>query len=116
MVAKTAMSIGDMRHESPKTPLKPYRSILALPLFSCAGQVIGCVSIDSSRPYYFQRLRPLVLESEIETNIGPYLADLALFLHTCGAREPAAMLATLKTGAEEVHGNLRTGGKSHDRG
>lgn len=75
MAAKKALSIGKLRDEYPEGPQnKPYASILAIPLFSSDGdRVFGCVSVDCSKPYFFQSFTPDQVENDLENSLQPYL-------------------------------------------
>jgi len=77
-----AVSVGMLSEEYPDTSKdKPYESILALPLFSTDGDTpYGCVSIDCSRPYFFQSFTPDQAENEMENSLQPYLQLITLVL------------------------------------
>ena len=75
--------IGDLYAEVPDAPPgKPYRSILAIPV-RYEGQILGAVSIDSSRRYHFDReFRDLV------EYVQPYVSLLAWTLPRRATRLP----------------------------
>ena len=75
MAAKKALSIGKLREEYPEGPQnKPYASILAIPLFNSDGEsIFGCLSIDCSKPYFFQSFTPDEVENDMENSLQPYL-------------------------------------------
>ena len=59
--AKQVLTIGDLTEEYQEAPQnKPYRSIMAVPLFASGrDHAYGALSVDSSRPYFFgNRSRP----------------------------------------------------------
>jgi hypothetical protein len=95
---KAAVSVGELTVQYPEGPKnKPYASILALPLFgsSTGNTPIGVVSIDCSRPYFFETFAPGAIENELENNLAPYLRTLVLVLESLLSRDPRVMLSKL---------------------
>lgn len=82
MEARKPLSIGMLTEEYPEGPQnKPYQSILALPLFTTSDdRVYGCISVDCSRPYFFQSFTPEAAENEMENSLQPYLQLITMTL------------------------------------
>lgn len=80
--AKKPLSIGMLEYSYPEGPKnKPYKSILAIPLFASTGEnVYGVLSIDSTRPYFFESFTPGAIENELENSLQPYAVVLTLIL------------------------------------
>jgi hypothetical protein len=100
--SRSAVSVGDYHIEYPEFPKdKPYRSILVIPLTSSKDDnvIFGVVSIDSSRPYFFQSFTPGAAENELENTLAPYLHTLVLVLETLAGRQPAEMLRVVQSAA-----------------
>ena len=97
VAARCAVSVGDLCEEYPEGPTnKPYRSILAVPLIASDGEaVFAVVSIDSSRPYFFQSFRKGAVENELENTLQPYLQTLLLALENLVSRDRATVLRVL---------------------
>lgn len=90
------VSVGELTEEYPEAPKnKPYRSILALPLFSSANVAFGALSIDSSRAYFFESFIPGRLENDMENSLSPYTHTLVLALEHLLSRDPSVMLSKL---------------------
>jgi hypothetical protein len=91
---RRALSVGDLAHEVQGAPRnKPYRSILALPLTGSDDVTqIGAVSVDSSRPYFFQSFVQFEAEDELENSLQPYLQTLTLALERLGASDPRRLV------------------------
>jgi len=89
MVAKKALSIGKLRAEYPEGPQnKPYASILAIPLFdSINNEAFGCVSVDCSKPYFFQSFTPDQVENEMENSLQPYLQLITMVAESFVGRD-----------------------------
>lgn len=82
MFLRKALSIGMLSIEDPEGPKdKPYKSILAMPLFNTANdEVYGCLSVDCSKPYFFQSFEPDQVENEMENSLQPYLQLITMIL------------------------------------
>jgi hypothetical protein len=92
--AKRAVSVGDLCHEYPEGPQnKPYRSILAIPMIN-DDEVVSVVSIDSTRPYFFQSFKTGDVENELENGLLPYIQTLRLALEQLGHPVPMWGLAS----------------------
>lgn len=77
----TVVSVGDYRLEYPEAPVgKPYVSILGIPLAGSDGTVIGAVSIDSARPYFFESFTPGIVENDLENSLAPYITTIVFVL------------------------------------
>lgn len=100
--SKTAVSVGDLTIEYPEAPKnKPYRSILAIPLMTSDNErPIGALSIDSTRPYFFESFTPGTVENDLENSLAPYLHTLILVLEVLLSRDPTMMLDALLRGGE----------------
>jgi hypothetical protein len=106
---KSPLSIGDILRENRHAPRnKPYRSILALPVMgSEEGSVIGAISLDSSRPYFFQSFKLGAIEDSLENGLQPYVQTLALVLENLILRDGQDILSSLgynAKGAEIMKG------------
>jgi len=97
IAAKRVLSVGDLRLEYPEAPRnKPYRSILTIPVIGRDDEVIlGVVSVDCSRPYFFQSFQQGVIENELENDLLPYLQTLALVLEGLVSGDRHAIVAAL---------------------
>jgi hypothetical protein len=96
--SKSVAGTGDMLSDFPDGPRnKPYRSILAIPVFGTKDdqQVLAVVSIDSSRPYFFESFKRGLVERSLETGLRPYLGTLALALECLVSRDKDAILRAL---------------------
>lgn len=104
------VSVGDVKIQYPEGPQnKPYVSILALPLFGRSGaHPIGALSVDSTRPYFFESFVPGSLENELENSIAPYARTLVLVLETLLSPDPSFMIR--KLAGESPPGGARPGG------
>lgn len=104
------VSVGDLRLQYPEGPQdKPYVSILALPLFGRSSpQPIGALSIDSTRPYFFETFVPGWLENELENSLAPYARTLVLVLETLLSPELPVMIRRLA--GENPTGSAKPGG------
>jgi len=100
--ARRALSVGDVSRDYPEGPKnKPYRSILTIPVIGRDPEkVLGIVSVDSSRPYFFQSFQQGVTENELENDLLPYLATLALIMEGLVSDDPRAIVEELIRGAE----------------
>ena len=101
-----AVSVGMLSEEYPGTDEdKPYESILALPLFSTDGDLpYGCVSIDCSRPYFFQSFTPDQSENEMENSLQPYLQLITLVIECFIGRSLESKKQALKLGVKPDEG------------
>lgn len=106
ITAGCALSVGDLTAEYREAPRnKPYRSILAVPVIASDGETrLGALSIDSSRPYFFQTFQQGKVENELENGLQPYVHTLTLILEGLISREPSEILLYLLTqhGAAET--------------
>ena len=57
------------------------------------------LSIDSSRPYFFQSFRRGAVENELENGLQPYLQTLLLALESLVSRDRQAVLHALNEAA-----------------
>jgi hypothetical protein len=91
------ISVGMLSEQYPETATgKPYQSILALPLFRTEDDVpYGCISIDCSRPYFFQSFTPDQAENDMENSLQPYLQLITLVIESFAGRTPDAIKRTL---------------------
>jgi hypothetical protein len=101
-----AVSVGMLSEEYPDTDEdKPYESILALPLFSTDADLpYGCVSIDCSRPYFFQSFTPDQSENEMENSLQPYLQLITLVIECFIGRSLESKKQALKLGVKPEEG------------
>lgn len=83
---KQTLSIGHLGTEYRESPPKPYKSILAIPLFSSKeNKIIGCLSIDCSRPFFFSSFSAGAAENKLENTLQPYLQLVTMTLEKfCG--------------------------------
>ena len=58
--------------------------------------VLGALSVDSSRPYFFQSFTPGSVANDLENSLQPYIQTLMLMLETCVSRDPLQLLHRLK--------------------
>lgn len=80
---------GDVYSDYPETqPGKPYSSILCVPVL-CGKDVVGVVSIDSSRRYHFD-----TIFNDLVTSLMPYVALLAWTLVDCSGVTPKGRRAS----------------------
>lgn len=80
---------GDVYADFPATrPGKPYNSILCIPVF-CGKDVVGVVSIDSSRRYHFDGIF-----NDLVTSLSPYVALLAWTLVDSSGVTPKGRMAS----------------------
>lgn len=91
------ISVGDYYVEYPHFPKsKPYRSILAIPVISSDNKtVLGALSIDSSRPYFFDSFTPGNVANSLENNLSPHVHTLVLILEHLLPHERARMVRLL---------------------
>ena len=72
--AKRTLSICHLATEYKEAPPKPYKSILAVPLFSSKSKKpFGCLSVDCARSYFFQSFVEGAEENKMEDTLQPYL-------------------------------------------
>lgn len=97
MVSRRALSVGDLCREYPEAPKnKPYRSILAIPVIGTdETSVLAVVSVDSSRPYFFQSFRSGIVEDALENSLQPYLQTLVLALESLISPDKKTVLREL---------------------
>jgi hypothetical protein len=87
IATRQVLSVGDLVQSYPEGPkTKPYRSILAIPLFGARGDETdtpyGALSIDCSEPYFFESFAPGQAESDLENSLQPYIQLITLALET----------------------------------
>ena len=104
MEARKPLSIGMLTDEHPEGPQnKPYKSILALPLFTTSDdRVYGCVSVDCSRPYFFQSFTPEAAENQMENSLQPYLQLITMALECFVGRSFDQTAERLLTSSNQV--------------
>jgi hypothetical protein len=102
--ARRALSVADVAREYPEGPQnKPYRSILTIPVIGRDDEsVLGVVSVDCSRPYFFKSVQQVAIESDLENDLLPYLQTLALVLEGLVSSDRRAIVTRLIAGAEEA--------------
>lgn len=106
LTAKRVLSVGDLCTEYPEAPTnKPYRSILAIPIFGTDESPLAVVSVDSSRAYFFQSFQRDKAENDLENGLLPYLELLVLALENLVDRDPSSRIKKLVEGANERGGN-----------
>lgn len=92
------LSVGRLIHEYPETNRsKPYQSILAIPLVATDERVIGALSIDSTRPYFFQSFTPGQTEDALENGLQPYLQLILLALEGLAGESTTEVIDSLCT-------------------
>ena len=104
MSAKKPLSVGELIQAYPEGPKnKPYRSILALPLITSDDrEVYGALSIDSSRPYFFETFLAGQAENQMENTLQPYMQLITLIFEALVHRSPQSVLELLRqTSANE---------------
>ena len=96
--AKKPLSVGVVAFAYPEGPQnKPYKSILAIPLFSSDDKhVYGALSLDSSRPYFFESFLAGQAENQLENNLQPYLQLVTLVLESLVNRDLQKVLEKLR--------------------
>ena len=97
MESKKALSVGKLSSQYPHGPQnKPYDSILAIPLIgSASDEAYGCLSVDCSRPYFFESLRPDYIESQMENSLQPYIHLITMVLECLVSRSPEVVVGLL---------------------
>jgi hypothetical protein len=96
LIAKRALGVGELVRDYPEGPTnKPYRSVLAIPVLREDGSALGVVSVDSTRPYFFESFKSGHVENELETGLLPYTQTLLLALDSLAGTEDRAALRTL---------------------
>jgi hypothetical protein len=104
---RQVLSVGDIHRERLGTPRdKPYNSVLAVPIERADGSgMLGVLSVDSTRPYFFKTFTPNALEDRLENNLQPYVRMLSLVLEGLAPRLPGSLLAVFdaQPGTEGSH-------------
>jgi hypothetical protein len=100
ITSRKVLSIGDLVLSYPEGPkTKPYRSILAIPLFSAQGDSpdvpYGALSIDCSEPYFFESFAPGQAENDLENSLQPYTQLITLILETLVSIDRRVMISQL---------------------
>lgn len=87
--SKKVISVGLLTQAYPEGPTnKPYKSILAMPLFGARDDVpYGALSIDCSRPYFFESFIPGQAENDLENSLQPYIHLITLVLEALVSTE-----------------------------
>lgn len=95
--ARKPLSVGMLEYEYPEGPQnKPYKSILSIPLFPSLGDCpYGVLSVDSTRPYFFQSFSPGDAENDLENSLQPYLAVVTIVLESFISRDFSEVVKTL---------------------
>lgn len=94
--SRKALSVGDLTHAYPEGPKnKPYRSILAIPLFGTDDTPYGVLSIDSSRPYFFESFITDQVENDLENSLQPYLQLITMILECLVSHDKSVVLQKL---------------------
>ena len=80
--ARKVLSVGVLTQQYPEGPTnKPYKSILAIPLFGAQGDLpYGALSVDCSQPYFFESFIPGQVENDLENSLQPYAHLITLTL------------------------------------
>jgi hypothetical protein len=97
ITARKVLSVRDLVHSYPEGPKnKPYRSILAIPLFGAEGSAAyGALSLDCSEPYFFDSFTPEKVENDLENSLQPYVHLITLTLEALVSTDRAVMIARL---------------------
>jgi len=95
--SRKPLSVGMLTEDYPEAPKnKPYQSILAIPLISSDDLVVyGALSIDSTRPYFFESFVPGQVENDLENSLLPYLQLITLVLERFTGLDAPAILRRL---------------------
>jgi len=95
--AKKVLTIGDLTAEYQEAPQnKPYRSIMAVPLFrSGHDYAYGALSVDSSRPYFFESFRQGHVANSLENSLMPYCQLITMVLEALIDPSPEKMISAL---------------------
>lgn len=102
IAARRALSVGDLCAEYPEAPKnKPYRSILAIPVIATDDTVLGALSIDSTRPYFFQSFQRSSVENSLENGLMPYVALLVLALEAIASGDRSRLVSQLVGGTDD---------------
>ena len=97
ITARKVLSVRDLVHSYPEGPKnKPYRSILAIPLFGAEGSAAyGALSLDCSEPYFFDSFTPEKVENDLENSLQPYVHLITLTLEALVSTDRAVVVARL---------------------
>jgi hypothetical protein len=95
--SKKALGVGMLTEAYPEGPRnKPYKSILAIPLFGAeANAPYGVLSIDCSRPFFFESFVPGQTENDLENSLQPYSHLITLVLELLVSRDPSQVVTRL---------------------
>jgi hypothetical protein len=97
IASRKVLSVGEMTDSYPEGPkTKPYRSILAIPLFRAEGDsAYGALSIDCSQPYFFDSFYPGKVENDLENSLQPYAHLITLVLDTLVSTDRIRLVSVL---------------------
>jgi len=97
MERRKVLSVGVLTQAYPEGPMnKPYQSILAIPLFGAKRDTpYGALSIDCSRPYFFESFVPGQVENDLENSLQPYAHLITLALETLVSTDPSEVVVKL---------------------
>ena len=100
ITSKKVLSVGELTNSYPEGPkTKPYRSILAIPLFSAqndsSDMPYGALSIDCSEPYFFESFAPGQAENDLENSLQPYTQLITLTLESLVSTDRHSMILEL---------------------
>jgi len=98
--SRSPVVVGDYRLEYPESvKTKPYSSILGLPVIASDGsRVVGVVSIDSTRPYFFENFHPGEVGNHLENSLAPYIKTLGLVMERLLSPDPRTMIDMIARG------------------
>lgn len=100
ITSRQVLSVGDLVRSYPEGPkTKPYKSILAIPLFGARGDetdaAYGALSIDCSEPYFFESFATGQAESDLENSLQPYMQLITLALETLVSTDRRVIITQL---------------------
>lgn len=104
---RKVLSVGVLTQAYPEGPRnKPYQSILAIPLFGAKGDTpYGVLSIDCSRPYFFESFVPGQVENDLENNLQPYVHLITLTLEALVSSDRSVVVSKLAKAPSPVRPN-----------
>ena len=102
--ARKVLSVSDLVHSYPEGPKnKPYRSILAIPLFSAKdNDAYGALSLDCSEPYFFDSFTPGNVENDLENSLQPYVSLIILTLEAMVSTDRAVVIAKFSAAVDPL--------------
>ncbi|THJ22201.1 MAG: hypothetical protein CAF44_006285 [Nitrospira sp. CG24D] len=97
MQTRKVLSVGVLSHAYPEGQQnKPYKSILAIPLFGAESDVpYGALSIDCSEPYFFESFAPGKVENDFENSLQPYAHLITLTMEALVSTERSIVISKL---------------------